>query len=343
MTTLFQSRIAHVSAPHTVDFLKKSILPPGPGEAVIRIQASAICGSDLHIYKGRHPNVPLPATIGHEFSGDIAALGPEVEGLSVGQRVTVEPCITCGVCDACLHGAYGYCDSITFIYRTGEGAMADYITVKASHIYPLPEHLSYDTGALIEPLAVAVHAVRRAEVGLGEIVLIVGAGAIGLLVAALCRRMGAGQVIVSDLIPQRLALAEALGATAVIDAAGEELSARIHALTGGRGVDKSFECVGTGSALHQSIFSLRRNGLATVVGIYEQPEITIAVSRLVSHELRVQGTQGYCWDFPIALQMSREIDLSRLVTHDYPLGELGRALESGLDPTSGSVKILLHP
>lgn len=111
----------------------------------------------------------------------------------------------------------------------------------------MPEHLSYDTGALIEPLAVAVHAVRRAEVGLGEIVLIVGAGAIGLLVPALCYRMGAGQVIVSDLIPKRLALAEALGVTAVIDAAGEKLSARIHALTGGRGVDKSFECVGTGS------------------------------------------------------------------------------------------------
>ncbi len=115
-----------------------------------------------------------------EFSGDVVAIGSEVTKARLGERVTVEPCIVCGKCDACRHGQYGYCEHISFTYRNGDGAMADYVVVKEPYVYELPDYLSYETGALIEPLSVATHAVRRADIRLGETVLIIGAGAIGM-------------------------------------------------------------------------------------------------------------------------------------------------------------------
>ena len=172
MSQTMNSRVGRVVSEGRTDFFTRAVPAPAADEVIIQIRASALCGSDLHIFKAKHPSVPLPATIGHEFSGDIIAMGAEVTALRLGQRVTVEPCVACGTCDACRHGEYGSCDQLLFIYRRGDGAMADYITVKAASVFPLPETLTYEAGALIEPLAVATHAVRRADVRLGETVLV---------------------------------------------------------------------------------------------------------------------------------------------------------------------------
>ncbi len=344
MSTFMESRVGRVVTEGRTDFFTRQVPPPGSDEVVIRIRASALCGSDLHIFRAKHPSVPLPATIGHEFSGDIAAVGQSVQGLSVGDRVTVEPCVTCGTCDACRHGEYGSCDEISFLYRKGHGAMADYVTVRASSVFKLPEALSYEAGALIEPLAVAVHAVRRTDVKLGEKVLVLGAGAIGLMAAALCRRAGAAEVIVSDYSAFRLDMANALGATRTVNLQkGESLTEAVRKATGGKGADKVLECVGRQETFVQAMTLLCKQGLATVVGIFEQTEITIPVMRLVSHEIRVQGSQGYCWDFPIALQMAGEIGLERLVTHRFPLHDLQSALETASDRTQNTIKVLLKP
>lgn len=339
-----QSRVGRVVSEGTVDFITRQVPPPGDDAVVIRVKASALCGSDLHIFKAKHPSVPLPATIGHEFAGDIEAVGKDVRDLRPGDRVTVEPCVACGVCDACRHGEYGSCDQLTFVYRKGDGAMADYVTVKASCVYKLPEGMSYEAGALVEPLAVAVHAVRRADIRLGEKVLVLGAGAIGLLVAALCRRMGAAEVIVSDYAPFRLDMAKTLGATRVVNpGAGEDLEAAVREATGGQGADKVLECVGREETFVQAMTLLRKKGLATVVGIFEQTQITIPVMRLVNNEIRIQGSQGYCWDFPTALDMAGEIGLERLVTHRFALADLQTALETALDRTQHTIKVLLKP
>lgn len=344
MSDFLESRVGRVVSEGTTDFITRPVPPPPEDAVVIRVKASALCGSDLHIFKAKHPSVPLPATIGHEFSGDIAAVGKQVQNLRIGDRVTVEPCVACGVCDACRHGEYGSCDKLTFVYRQGDGAMADYVTVKASCVYPLPEDMSYEAGALVEPLAVAVHAVRRADIRLGEKVLVLGAGAIGLLVTALCKRMGAAEVIVSDYSAFRLEMAKALGATRVVNpGAGDSLEEAVKEATEGRGVDQALECVGREETFVQAMTLLRKKGLATVVGIFEQPRITIPVMRLVNHEIRIQGSQGYCWDFPIALQMAGEIGLERLVTHRFPLGNLQQALETALDRTQNTIKVVLKP
>ena len=340
----FETRVGRVSAPETVDFITRDLGEPAADEVIVKVKASAICGSDLHIYKGKHPSVALPATIGHEFSGDVAAVGSDVKNIAVGQRVTVEPCIVCGVCDACRLGDYGYCEQISFTYRNGDGAMADYVKVKSPYVYPLPDHMSYEAGALIEPLSVATHAVRRADIRLGENVLVIGAGAIGILVAALCRTSGAGEVVVVDYSENRLRLAAEMGATRTVNPGmGERVEDVVREITLGKGIDKSIECVGREATFTQAMECLRRGGLATIVGIFEEPQININAMRFINYEIRVQGAQGYCWDFPIALKMSREIDLEKLVTHAFPLEALNQALKTCFDRSAGSVKVILKP
>lgn len=338
------SRVGQVVSEGEVAFFEREVALPREDEVVIHIKASALCGSDLHTYKAAHPTVPLPATIGHEFSGDIAAIGANVRHLCMGQRVTAEPCEACGVCEACRQGEYGACDKLSFIYRRGDGAMADYITVKAASVFTLPDSMSYEAGALVEPTAVAVHAVRRADVRLGDNVLVIGAGAIGLITAALCKRMGAREVIVTDMDPFRLEMAKTLGATRTVDPGnGDDLAETVLLHTGGRGVDKSFECVGREATFVQAITALRKKGLATVVGIFEKPQITFSVMPLINKELRIQGSQGYCWDFPTALHMAEELDIERLVTHTFKLEDLKKALDTALDRSARSIKVLLKP
>lgn len=344
MSEAMVSRVGRIVKAGETDFFTRAVPSPAENEVVIHIKASALCGSDLHIFKAKHPSVPLPATIGHEFSGDVVAMGSDVKNLHIGERVTVEPCEACGTCDACRHGEYGSCDQLSFIYRRGDGAMADYITVKASSVFPLPDSISYEAGALIEPLAVAVHAVRRADVRMGETVLVLGAGAIGMLAAALCKRSGAAEVIVSDFSAFRLEMAQSLGATCTVNPGkGEDLEATVRRLTGGKGVDKVLECVGRQETFVQAMTMLRKQGLATVVGIFEQTEITIPVMKLVTNEIRVQGSQGYCWDFPVALQMAGEIGIEKLITHRFPLDQLQQALSTALDSTQNTVKVVLKP
>jgi len=337
------NRVGRVVEPGVVDFLYRKVDNPGPRQVLVKIVSSAICGSDLHIFKGKHPSAPLPVTIGHEFSGEVVAVGSEVTKVKIGDRVTVEPVVICGKCCACKTGNYGYCENISFTYRNGDGAMADYITVEEPYLYKLPEHLSYDAGALIEPLSVAVHAVRRADIKMGEKVLVIGAGAIGLLVAALCRLRGASEVAIADFAKKRLEMALELGATRAINPYEKSVEEAVRELTGGAGVDKSFECVGMETTFNQAIMSLRKNGLATIVGIFENPNITIPATRFITHEIKVQGSQGYCWDFPIALEMSKYINLEKLITHTFKLDNLQKALETSIDRTSGSIKIIVHP
>ncbi len=165
--------------------------------------------------------------------------------MAIGDRVTVEPVIACGQCPPCRRGEYGYCDNLSFHYRQGQGALADYFVADQRYVYKLPAHLSYEAGALIEPLAVAVHAVKRAKIGVGDKVAIIGAGPIGLLVTAVCKAAGAEEIIVADIADVRLETASPWGQPGrSIRAKGIGASTWCAQLTGGRGIGRSFECVG---------------------------------------------------------------------------------------------------
>ena len=337
------NRIGQVYEPFKTRFLSRVIEGLAEDEVLVKIRSSAICGSDLHIARGLHPSAPLPVTIGHEFAGDVAAIGSAVDNVKIGDRVTVEPCIVCGKCDACRHGNYSYCENISFTYRLGDGSMADYVVVKNPYVYILPEYLDYDTGALIEPLSVATHAVRRAGITLGQTVLIIGAGAIGMMVAAMCRRSGAAQIIIADFSDARLEMALKVGATDAVNSKNKDLLEEVARLTGGKGVDQSFECVGHEACFNQAIMALKKNATCTVVGIYEKKDVTFPAGRLITHEIRIQGAQSYCWDFPIAIAAARDLPMDRFVTHKFPLDQLQQALETALDPASGCIKVIVNP
>ena len=170
----------------------------------------------------------------------------------------------------------------------------------------------------------------------------IGAGAIGLLIAALCKKRGAGDVIVVDFAPARLEMAKALGASHIINPQDGDVLAQIARITGS-GADKTFECVGVQDTFYQAMMSLRKNGLATIIGIFEKPEVTIPATRFITHEIKVQGSQSYCWDFPVAISMVKEVGAARLITHSFPLDELQKALECCLDRDSGAIKVVVKP
>ncbi|HME46036.1 MAG TPA: alcohol dehydrogenase catalytic domain-containing protein [Syntrophorhabdales bacterium] len=338
-----KTRMAMVSTAGAAELVEREVQEPGETQVLIAIKACSICGGDLHIYKGKHPSAPLPMALGHELAGEVISIGSKVKSVAVGDRVTVEPVIACGLCPPCSRGEYGYCDNLSFHYRQGQGAMADYFVADQRYVYKLPVHLSYEVGALIEPLAVAVHAVRRAKIGLGDKVAIIGAGPIGLLVTAVCKAAGAQEVIVSDIADARLTKALLMGATRTLNSRKESIVDVARQGTGGRGIGRSFECVGSEQTFEQSMRCLRKGGIATIVGIFEQPVIQIPATIFVSQEITVQGSQGYCWDFETALGLTQSIDLGTLISHVFALSDVDKALKIALNPDENPVKIVLKP
>jgi 2-desacetyl-2-hydroxyethyl bacteriochlorophyllide A dehydrogenase len=335
--------MAVLQTPGLAQLVERDVPEPGATQVVIAIKACSICGSDLHIYKGKHPSAPLPVSLGHELAGDVIRIGSKVNSVRTGDRVTVEPVIACGACPSCQRGEYGYCDNLSYHYRQGQGAMADYFVVDQRYVYKLPVGMSYEAGALIEPLAVAVHAIKRAKIGLGDKVAIIGAGPIGILVGAACKAAGAREIIVADIADVRLEMAAAMGATRTVNSSQESVVDVVRQLTGGRGIGRSFECVGSEKTFEQSMRCLCKGGIATIVGIFEQPTIQIPVTLFVSQEITVQGAQGYCWDFETALALSSVIDLGRLVSHVFPLDEVDKALKVALNREEKPVKVVLKP
>lgn len=338
-----KSRMAMVHTAGTAELVERVMPKPGNTEVLIAIRAASVCGGDLHIYKGKHPSAPLPMSLGHELAGEVVDAGTGVTTVRTGDRVTVEPVIVCGECLPCRSGLYGYCDNLSYHYRKGQGAMADYFVVDQRYVYKLPEHLSYEGGALIEPLAVAVHAVKRAKIGLGDKVAIIGAGPIGILITAVCKAAGAREIVIADIAEVRLQAAATMGATRTVNSRNESVLDVVREVTGGRGIGKSFECAGREETFIQAMSCLCKGGAATMVGIFEQPTIQIPASIFVAQEITVQGSQGYCWDFDTALALTSTIDLDKLVSHVFPLADVDKAMKASIDASSNAVKIVLKP
>ena len=336
-------RMAMVKTAGKAELIECEVPRIGPEEVLIAVKAASICGGDLHIFKGKHPSAPLPMSLGHEMSGEVIEIGSAVTTVQVGTRVTVEPVIACGHCLPCQSGLYGYCDNLSYHYRKGQGALTDYFVVNQSNVYLLPSYLSEEAGALIEPLAVAVHAVKRAKIGLNDKVVIIGAGPIGILIAAVCKIAGAKQIIISDIIDARLQTAKIMGATRIVNSLHESILDVVKSVTGGRGIGKSFECAGREETFIQAMRCLCKGGTATMVGIFEQPTIQIPASIFVAQEIIVQGSQGYCWDFDTAIALTESIDLNKMVSHIFPLAEIDKAMNTALDPVAKAVKIVLKP
>ena len=313
----------------------------GPGEVVVRVASVGVCGSDTHYYEhGRIGQfvVEDPLVLGHEASGEVTAVGAGVTSPAVGQRVSIEPGVPDLTCEQCLAGRYNLCPNMRFFATPPiDGAFAEYVVVHAAFAHPVPESISDDAAALLEPLSVGIWACRKAGVTAGSRVLITGAGPIGLVSVQAALAFGATEVVVSDVNPARLALAKDLGATAAVDARTDDLTGLEHP------PQVLLECSGHPGATAQALRALDRAGRAVLVGMGGD-ELPLPLSVVQEHELQITGTFRYAgtWPTAIALVASGRIDLDRLVTGTYGLLRTEEALTAGRrDPQT--VKVVIHP
>ncbi len=280
---------------------------PGPGEVLVQVAACGICGSDVHGYDGSTGRRIPPVVMGHEAAGAIAAVGPEVSGFAVGDRVTFDSTVYCGACDYCAKGEVNLCNNRQVIgvscaeFRRA-GAFAEYVIIPARIVYRLPEALSFAEAAMLEAVSVALHGVRVSELEGGETALVIGAGMIGLLLLQAARVAGCSRVFVADIDATRLKLAADLGADETVQASGAGLLQEILRLTDGRGVDVVFEAVGRNETVAGAIDCVRKGGKVALVGNIA-PEVSLPLQKVVSRQIRLQGSCASSGEYPEAIAL----------------------------------------
>ena len=281
-----------MTAPGEIIFREIPVPTPAANEVLVKIMKIGICGSDIHVYHGKHPFTKYPVTQGHEVSGEIAALGADVTGLHVGQKVTIEPQVVCGKCYPCRHGKYNLCEELKVMGFQTTGVASRYFAVDASKITPLPEKLSYDEGAMIEPLAVTVHAVHRAGDVKGLNIAVLGAGPIGILVAQSAKALGANAVLITDISDYRLEKAKECGVDFTCNTKQHNFGDAMVEAFGPDKADVIYDCAGNDITMGQAIAYARKGSVIILVAVYAgMANVDLAV--LNDHELDLNTTMMY--------------------------------------------------
>jgi L-iditol 2-dehydrogenase len=340
-------RAAFCSAPGVIELREVPEPTPGPGDIVLRVRACGICGSDLHWFRG---GLPPPAVCpGHEFAGEVAHCGAGVTNVRAGDTVAVEPMVVCRECSYCRTGRPQLCPHLRILGLRRPGGFADLALVPAYALFRLPAEMPWEIGALCEPLAVCVHAVRLAQVAIGARVLILGAGSVGLLAVLAARAAGACEVLISARHPHQAAMARRLGAGQVF-AATDDGQRECAAYAADHPVDVVVESVG-GSAdtIGAAVQMVRPGGTVAVLGIFAAAPVLPALP-MVAKEVRLVGAMLYDRtgpraDFDIALELlERHRDLaSALITHRIGLDAIQSAFEAASERRGGAIKVTVTP
>jgi L-iditol 2-dehydrogenase len=341
-------KAAIFQAPNIIKVGSVDVPKIGKGEVLVKIKAAAICNAtDMHFLKGEIPNItyPLqPGKPGHECSGEVAAVGEEINHLKVGDKVVPGPlyALPCGNCYYCAKGMQELCENP----KEADFAYAEYLKVPARYCYSLPENVSFEEGALIDLLACALHGAHRANFSIGDYVAIIGQGPAGLLLTQLARLAGAGKIITCDIDDSRLVLSKKLGADFTVNAIKENLVEKILELTDCKGCDISIDAVGKPIIAAQAIEVLKPGGRTVIFGFHLKPaEINLA--RVFDKELEIKasfrtvGERDYRQS--IMLVSHGQIDLKSLITHVMPLEQIGNALNLIEKGSEGAIKIILKP
>ena len=324
-----------------------------PGDIKIKVAWTGICGSDLHEYLAGPIFVPVgenhplshdkaPITTGHEFCGEVVELGEGVDDIAIGDRVTVEPIFSCGYCDACREGLYNLCKDLGFVGLSGgAGGFAAYSVVPAKMAHKIPEELSMEQGALVEPAAVALHAVRVSTIKAGDTAAVFGAGPIGLLVIEALRAAGASKIYVVEPSKERRTKAMELGATRAMDPNDCDVVAEIRTATGS-GVNVAFEVTGVPQVLAQVINCTRHEGQALIVSIWEK-EASFQPNTIVLSERQIKGTIAYRNVYPAVMELMKRgyFQAENLVTKRIELDDIVAEGFDVLSSEKSQVKILV--
>ncbi len=336
-------RQAILERPERIVFREVERPEPGPGQVLVRIRRIGICGSDIHAYYGKHPYIRCPIVQGHEFSGEIAEVGPGVRSSSPGDRVTVRPQLTCGTCYPCVHGEYHICNNLRVIGCQAEGAAQEFLTVDAKLVVPIPEAMTFDEGAMIEPLAVGVHALARRGSVEGLRVLVLGAGPIGNLTAQAAQALGSTSVMITDISDHRLRIARECGIDFQVHARKEDLARAIAGGFGPEGADAILECVGSGETLGQAVRLARKGTDIIIVGVFGE-KTGVDIGLVQDRELRLIGTLMYkAEDYETAIELIRsgEVRLEPLITRHFPFDQYPQAYRYIETNREQTMKILI--
>ena len=317
------------------------------GEVLIKMKSVGVCGSDVHYYKhGKIGDyvVNQPIILGHECAGEIVEVADDVKNFKPGDRVAVEPGYTCRKCVYCKTGRYNLCPDVTFMATPPiDGAYIEYVAWPSDFVFHLPDNMTYDHGALMEPLAVGMHAVRRSRLKPGEPVLVLGAGTIGLVTILSAKAAGAGEIIVADLEDVRLNMAQKLGATKIINAGQENVLEVIKDFTHGFGMEVVYETAGSVPTTQQTIDLAARGGRIVWVGLAGEDRFPMPVLQAIDKELDIMGIFRYANVYPYAIQLvsTGRMNIDPLVTHRYNLENVKEALEVAYERRDGAVKVMV--
>ena len=321
----------------------------GPGDVLIRVQACAICGSDVHGMDGSTGRRIPPVVMGHEASGIIEKTGADVAGFKPGDRVTFDSTVYCGSCYFCRQGRINLCDNRRVLgvscgeYRTN-GAFAELVSVPQHILYSIPGPVSFAQAAMVEPLSIAFHAIRRSETALGSSAVVVGSGMIGLLVIQLLKAAGCGKIIAVDLAQEKLDMAGKFGAHLALRADDPDVVAKIFEATENRGADVAFEAVGVTQAVQTAISALRKGGALTLVGNLS-PQVEFPLQSVVTRQISVYGSCASSGEYPDCLSMIAEgkVDVDSFIRAVAPLSEGASWFKRLYDGEPGLLKVILKP
>lgn len=323
----------------------------GPSQVLVEVKATAICGSDLHIYRWDEQTArwktPLPMTVGHEFSGKVVEVGKEVRSLRPGDNVAGESHIPCRVCYYCRTGNMHICQNmLIFGLQTKEGSFAKYAAVPEIIAYRLPSGISYEEGALLEPFGVAVHGIERTGIEPGDVVLVMGSGPIGIFAQQVAKASGASMVIAAELKQFRLDLAKRIGSADVyVNTEKEDIVKRTMELTNGRGADAVIELAGAPITIRQAFQALKKTGRVGLVGLSEKPVEIETTSMIIYKEATVFGSTGRSmfgtWERMTSLVANRRVNLTGVITDRLPLEKAEDGFQRVIKGESG--KVLFTP
>lgn len=317
-----------------------------PDEVKIHVHVTGICGSEVHAYHGTHPFRIPPIVSGHEFAGTVVETGKDVTVCKTGDRVTAEPHYGCGECSLCRDGKYNICEKKR-VLGSGEwtGSFGEYIVVPESTVIPLPGNLSFEAGALIEPLAVAMHAVRTSGIGMGDSICIIGCGPIGLSILLCAKMAGVSRIIVSDALEANLRMAREMGSTDEVNPLKQNLREEVRRLTGAAGTDVTFLAFGNRQVYDDALSITRRGGAISQIALMDEP-FPIDIAKTQQKEMRILGSNMYLRrDFEIvrdALSDGRLKAAEAMISEILPIEQAAEAMEMADKKTKPVVKVLLR-
>jgi len=344
--TVMKAAVMHKPLDVTIEELP--VPEPGPGEVLVKVMAVGVCGSDVHYYEhGRIGPyvVRKPIILGHECAGIVAACGEGADRFQPGDRVAIEPGVTCGRCEYCKSGKYNLCPDVQFLATPPvDGAFVQYLVHREDFLFPIPDHLSFEEAALNEPFSVGIHALRRAGFQPGQSVAIIGLGPVGLMAVAAAKAFGAQQIFGSDRELNRLEAAKALGATHTYRAGDGDAAEQIREASGG-GVDVAMETAGHPIAFETALRSLKRGGKLSIVGLPPDPNAKLNVPFVCDNEIDIYGIFRYANTYPQGIRFlsSGLQGIDTMLTDRYPLAQTKDALDRAMTNKQGSLKVMVYP